>query len=239
MSSNNPIINPSYYLKKCNVERLQFSGLCHVFFNEAYIELLNSKGIEHVISFKAIKIYNIQYPGNRKTYVAIIRNGASLAAIDFESLIYIGFTDFIFYGYACSIHNGDGIGDLLLINRAYIGEGVSQYYGNKNKFINLINGLTEIIVGKLQGLNNFRCANCFTTEALFMETCELVHNLDEEGVDCIDMECSALSTIARYRHVNAAFIFCISDVIVNNNWSCDTEIILRERLLRSMLAICA
>lgn len=239
MNSHNPIINPSDYLKKCNVERSQFRGLCHVFFNEAYIKLLSSKRIEHVISFKAVKIYNIYYPDNKKSYIAIIRNGASLAAVDFESLIYIGFTDFIFYGYACSIRNGDEIGNLLLVNQAFIGEGVSQYYENKDKSINLINNLTGIITEKLQGLYNFRLANCYTTEALFMETYELVHKLDKKGLDCIDMECSALSTIAHYRQVNAAFIFCVSDMIVDDKWICNIEEInLRDRLLYSMLVIC-
>lgn len=229
------IISPSKYLNRNGGEAPLLSGVCHVFFNKEYISFFTHYSIECVFQYKAIYVYSLDV--KKKVFIAIIRNGASLASIDYECLIELGFSSFVVYGYTCCINNCAEIGEIVLINKAYIGEGVSRYYA-RNKHFNVVSeSLNSQIAHKLASHFNFRIVNCYTTEALFMETPEFISELRARSISCIDMECSALATISKYRGVHVAFVFCISDVIKMYKWLRDGSINLRERIANAFLLI--
>jgi purine-nucleoside phosphorylase len=239
ISNNNPIICPTNYLRGRGFEKniKQFSGLCHVFFNSSYLKYFNDYDITLVVDVKSFKIFSLLLDNkNNPVFLAIIRNGAALAAIDFDCLIYLGFTEFVFYGYACSLGRY-AIGDIVLLQNTFIGEGVSQFYIGKC-ILNVATSMTLNYYVKNK-LRNYKIdmVNCYTTEALFMETPMLIHHLECQGIECIDMESSALSSIANYRGVDVAFIFCISDAIKNYEWIYNDDIDKRKILINTFFSI--
>lgn len=200
--------------------------MCYVFFNDKYLNYLDDYDLNPILFIKSIKIYSIQT--KKQAFIAIIRNGSSLSSIDFECLIYLGFTEFVFFGYACSISACSNIGEVVLIEKAFIGEGVSQYYSANKKFHCTSKLLNEKIKDKLVGLKLIKSASCFSTDAFFMETDKLIQCLKSSKVDYIDMECSALASISCYRNVKSAFLFCVSDLIKENTWEYNNDIDLRK-----------
>jgi purine-nucleoside phosphorylase len=83
-----------------------------------------------------------------------------------------------------------------------------------------------------------KSVSCYSTDALFMETEELIDDLKNMKIECIDMECSALASISYFRKVNATFIFCVSDVLTKDGWEYNINIDLRRILVDSLLALC-
>lgn len=68
-----------------------------------------------------------------------------------------------------------------------------------------------------------------------METEDLIMELKKYEIGCIDMECSALTSISDYREVNVAFIFCISDMIKGDSWIYKNDVDLRKKLVDVLL----
>jgi len=235
MKNKTPIITPENYLKQTDINNIKFNGLCHVFFNNTYLNYFGNYDLEQIFKLKSFNIYSFQLE-NQKVFLAIIRNGSSLSSIDFECLIHLGFTEFIFYGFAGSI-NCSNIGDILLIEKAFIGEGVSQYYTKNRKYNYTSKPLNKQIMDKLDNHFQIKTVNCYTTDALFMETKELIDDLKCLEVECIDMECSALTSISHFRKVNATFIFCVSDILRENEWECNKDIDLRNILVNTLISL--
>lgn len=229
MRKTRPIISPEIYLNLSDNYSTRFNGLCYVFFNDKYLNYLDGYNLNPILFIKSIKIYSIQT--KEQAFVAIIRNGSSLSSIDFECLIYLGFTEFVFFGYACGISACSNIGEVVLIEKAFIGEGVSQYYNANRKFHCTSTLLNEKIKGKLVGLTQIKSASCFSTDAFFMETTKLIQHLKSSKVDYIDMECSSLASISCYRNVKSSFLFCVSDLIKEDTWEYDNDIDLRKILI--------
>lgn len=230
-----PIVTPRKYLGQELIENIGFDGLCNVFFNEVYLNYFENSKLKLELCVNSIKIFSFHKKKN--IYIAIIRNGAALSSVDFECLIYLGFKEYIFYGYACSIDDRSDIGDLLLINKTFVGEGVSQYYGNHRKYTCTSESLNLKIMNKISGEHGIRYANCYTTEALFMETISFINKLKSLGINCIDMECSALSSIALLRNVRVAFVFCVSDAIKDDEWMYRNDVNLRELLVHTLFSL--
>jgi purine-nucleoside phosphorylase len=127
------------------------------------------------------------------------------------------------------------IGDIVLIEKSYAGEGVSKYYYNENNCCRTSNVLNKRIKRRYISSRAIEEVCCYTTEALFRETRELIEDLRKKGVDCIDMESSALLSVANFRHVNLTFLFCISDKMIGCNWIYNNCLNLRKKILDTFL----
>ena len=58
----------------------------------------------------------------------------------------------------------------------------------------------------------------WSTDAPYRETLGKVRRFRERGALCVDMETSAIFSLAKYRHVKAASAQVISDVLTESNW---------------------
>jgi uridine phosphorylase len=146
--------------------------------------------------------------------------GAPALAIQLELLIAMGAKNFIGVGTSGSLLADVRIGDLVLCNKAIRDEGVSYHYVPPSEFAYPSEILSKKIRKTMMGMDvGFHEGPTWTTDAIYRETLDEVHKCRTLGVYTVDMEASALFTVARYRNVNAASLFAISDLLTGEEWA--------------------
>jgi purine-nucleoside phosphorylase len=70
---------------------------------------------------------------------------------------------------------------------------------------------------KTKGLP-FRTGEVWTTDAPYRETLDKVKHYQRLGVLAVEMEMSALMTVARFRAVSVAAVLVVSDELFNLKW---------------------
>ena len=158
-------------------------------------------------------------PDDGGSYAIVRANaGASMAVVLLEELIALGFRRFVTMGCAGIPSNGAGpavpIGGVVLANRALIYEGTSPHYMPHDRVSfpddASVRTLSELLTS--YGINH-RIGTVATTDALYRETPGFLDELLDNEVMAIDMELSALFTVARFRQVEMAGLLYISDVV--------------------------
>ena len=118
-----------------------------------------------------------------------------------------------------SLQPGMATGDIVLAERATIGEGASQYYGGEES-----SPAWRPLVDKVDGALSSRGLRVhrgpvFTTSALFAQPPELVAAWREAGHLAVDMETSAVFSAARrFGMAAAAILFVWDDVAAGRSF---------------------
>ncbi len=109
------------------------------------------------------------------------------------------------------------VGDLVVATTAIKGDGVTQYYVNKDYVPTADKQLTDQLVEaaktSLMG-NNLHVGPCWTTDAILRETREHVGNAVKQGAIAVDMVSSAFLTICKMYNIPAAVILAVSDNVI-------------------------
>jgi uridine phosphorylase len=146
--------------------------------------------------------------------------GAPYAVMLFENLIAWGVRRLIYVGWCGAIVPDVHIGDLILASGAVVDEGTSLHYHQKiNGVVHAAQGLTRKISSALDrgGLDFYR-GLVWTTDAIFRETGEKLTKFQKIGALGVEMELSALFSVARFRGVEAAGILVVSDELASFKW---------------------
>jgi uridine phosphorylase len=145
--------------------------------------------------------------------------GAPATAVMLEELIAWGVREFISMGTAGSLRPEIQPGSLVLCDRAFIDEGTSYHYIAGETSILPDPGLTARLSGALQrsGLD-FHTGPTWTTDAIYRETPVEVINYRDMGALVVEMEASALFSVARFRSVPIACCFSVSDTLAELAW---------------------
>ncbi len=138
--------------------------------------------------------------------------GAPAASFNIEAyLCHSPASEGIGVGYCGALQPGIEIGTIIIPDRARIGEGTSKYYG-KDEVSYPDQDLVKRLVGATR---RFGCeplvGEIFSIDAAFMETPDFLESLARQGILGIDMEMSALFSIAQYHGKKAAGILVVSD----------------------------
>ncbi len=158
-------------------------------------------------------------PERGEPYAIVRANaGASMAVVMLEELIALGFRRFVTMGCAGVPSNGVGsvvpIGGVVLADRALVYEGTSPHYIPHMRVSypaeNSMRVLSRLLAA--HGIDHSVGAVA-TTDALYRETPTFLDELLDHDVIAIDMELSALFTVARFRQVEMAGLLYISDVV--------------------------
>lgn len=145
--------------------------------------------------------------------------GAPAIALKMELLIAWGVQHFISMGTAGSLQSDLKIGDLIVCDRAIRDEGVSYHYAPPAKYAECSPDMVAKLKASLEKLGkNPRVGTSWTMDSFFRETPEETRHWREEGVLCVEMEASALFTIASFRKVKLGAMFTISDMHDELNW---------------------
>lgn len=146
--------------------------------------------------------------------------GAPYAVILFEHLIAWGVRRLLYFGWGGAIDPAVGIGDVVLASGAIVDEGTSPHYGGKeHTVVNASGGFTQKISKALDaGSLDYHHGLVWTTDAIFRETGEKLIKFQKAGALAVEMELSALFSVARFRGVEAAGILAVSDELASLKW---------------------
>ncbi len=165
-------------------------------------------------SFMEYTMYTGSYQGVRVTAM----NGGRFStdtSITAEVMCNAGIEHIIRIGTCGALDENMKVGDLVVVDRAIRGDGVTPYYVGPDFKTMADQGITDTLcaVAKEMGVTVHRgCV--WTTDALLRETREIVESKRKEGAIAVDMVSSALLTIAQLHRKKAAAILAISDNVI-------------------------
>jgi len=146
--------------------------------------------------------------------------GAPYAVLLLETLIAWGARKIIVLGLCGAISPGVKIGDLIVPTSSIIDEGTSGHYlGTDNDEICPSRGMVETTKAALQRSDlPFQEGMIWSTDAIFRETKDKVAFYQERGVLAVEMETSALFSVAKFRNVDMGGILVVSDELSTLKW---------------------
>ncbi|MBW1990030.1 MAG: nucleoside phosphorylase [Deltaproteobacteria bacterium] len=160
--------------------------------------------------------------------------GAPYAVIILETMIACGVREIVYLGWCGSISENHRIGDVIVPTHGYIDEGTSVHYlmtdeealpaDQADMSVASASHPSEVEAMRLamaleqEGVKTSR-APVWTTDAPFRETPVKINRFAERGAVAVDMETSALFTVARYRQVSLAAALVVSDELFTGSWN--------------------
>lgn len=160
--------------------------------------------------------------------------GASYATILLEQLIVWGAETIIFIGCCGAVSGNINIGDIIIVKGSVIDEGVSAHYEVNNPKVEVSNNnfpkddirisypsakLTDILKNRFRSCDvAFKEGIIWTTDAIFRETPEKVAYYQKKKVSAVEMETSALFSVASFRSVDIASALVVSDEVSDYKW---------------------
>ena len=146
--------------------------------------------------------------------------GAPYAAMVLETLIAWGAKKILFLGWCGSISKKVRIGDIIIPSAAIIDEGTSRHYQNDDTYLSYP---SEQMIMRLKAELNqnqihFHSGKVWSTDGIYRETPKQVEYYQRQGAIAVDMEISALFTVAQFRQVELAAVAVVSDELDSFKW---------------------
>jgi len=146
--------------------------------------------------------------------------GAPYAVMLLEMLIAWGAKKIIFLGWCGSISEKVKIGDIIVATSAIVDEGTSRHYQDNDACrTHPAKSLLTVLDNALrQKRVNFHKGAIWTTDAIYRETGEKVKCLQRQKAIGVEMEISALFTVAKFRGVDVGALAVVSDELASFKW---------------------
>lgn len=164
-------------------------------------------------------LYQIDYQGKKIGFYSS-GVGAPLAVYFLEQAIAYGYKRFVACGGAGVLRNDIQMGKIMIPCSALRDEGTSYHYSYPGREIEIpeedVNCLSEEL--KRQGVE-FIIGKTWTTDAPFRETKLKIEKRKSEGCIAVEMECSALATVCKFRGVKFAQYLYGADDISSDKWN--------------------
>jgi uridine phosphorylase len=145
--------------------------------------------------------------------------GAPQAVMGVEKLIALGAERVWVYGWCGSLQPDLKIGDLVIPTEAVSEEGTSRHYSVGQRPVRTDEALNHRVEAALkEGGYAFRKGTVWTTDAPYRETPHKVKAYRDKGVLAVEMEMSALMTLAVFRSVRLAGLLVVSDELFDLKW---------------------
>ncbi len=146
--------------------------------------------------------------------------GAPYAVMLIETLIKWGARKIIVFGLCGSISPDIHIGDVIVPTSALVDEGVSRHYHHREE---RPSPASEVIVhhikkGLIENGLTFHEGPVWTTDAIYRETVSAVQHFQQKKALAVEMELSALFSVARFRGAEVGAILVVSDELATMRW---------------------
>lgn len=169
--------------------------------------------------------------------------GGPVAAAALEELIALGARKFLLCGGAGSLVDGQSLGSLVLVDRAWRDEGVSHHYLPASPTVSVNPDFLRALKDRLTTFGvKVRTGATWTTDALYRETPTRIAERRESGCLTVEMEVASLLSVANYREVElGALLYCGDDLSTDEwdfrNWT--LELTVQEKMLELGLDLLA
>jgi len=166
--------------------------------------------------------------------------GSPMASMIMEKLIVLGARRIVLFGWCGAIDRNLKVGDIIVPAFAEVGEGTSQYYSDDRRQV-VHQGLLETIARKLCAHGeNVSHSGVWSTDAIFRESRKHLGLLNrEKQIGVIDMEFSALCSVAAFRQIEFAGVLIVSDEIWGQSWrpgfTSDAFVTTKTRIIQYLL----
>ena len=146
--------------------------------------------------------------------------GAPYAAMLLETLICWGARRIIFLGWCGAVSKEVKIGELILPSAAVVDEGTSRNYvepvaGQSTPAPSVLSVVEQVLQ---DNRIDFRLGKIWTTDAVYRETPAKVESFQQQGVLAVEMEVSALFSVAQFRQVELGAMLVVSDELSALKW---------------------
>ncbi len=146
--------------------------------------------------------------------------GAPYAVMILETLIAWGARQILFFGWCGSISHDIHTGDIVIPDKAFIDEGTSRHYGADELVpVYPSDNLLEKTKQALSRNNSgFHQGAIWSTDAIYRETHDKIRHYQDKQVLAVEMEVSALFSVAKFRNIDLSAILVVSDELATLQW---------------------
>jgi len=167
----------------------------------------------HVFRYKDISVAHV-FPGI----------GAPNAGVMLELMIALGGECFVFISGVGVLSAEIRRGEILIPNKALRDEGMSFHYQEPSRYSYPSTSVLDSTKKSLQEKEiPFLEGGTWTTDAFFRETQEKVNSFRGEGGLSVEMEASALFSIASFRKKHIGGLFKAGDCVAGEEWDARRE----------------
>lgn len=206
------VINPDMFHEK----KKDFPKTCLSFFSKSIIEVLETNfKLEKIASIsnatKEFPVYKLNVNG---TDIAIYQSavGAPACISNCEELIAMGVENLLCVGCCGCLDSEIEEYSIIIPTSAIRDEGTSYHYAPAEVETIIDEKLVEVLENVMKSHSiNYKKGKTWTTDAIFRETRDKVNKRKEQGAITVDMECSALNVLAKFRGINFCQFFYGAD----------------------------
>lgn len=186
---------------------------------DRYVEIFNGEKISEISNANGrIPVYKIIYKG-MDFVLFMSRVGAPACTGSYEDVLAMGLEKLIMFG-TCGVLDRN-IEDLAIVipTSAIRDEGTSYHYMKSSQEIEVNEKYISKFIEILKGNNvSYVKGKVWTTDAPYRETRGKVLKRKEQGCICVDMECSAMNAVAKFRGKDLFQFFYAADNLDSVKW---------------------
>ena len=169
-----------------------------------HVDLYKQKSVEKSASVAVVSRFGI---------------GAPAGVVCLENLRAHGVKEFISVGPVGALNFNLKVGSKVLIKKSFRGEGCSYHYRAPSPYIEIPKSEERGMYLKLIKELKLKPVLSWTTDAPFRETKEEVLYFRSQGVECVEMEASALMAAGEYYGVSVLCLGVVSDHLSPEAWT--------------------
>ena len=165
-----------------------------------------------------VPVYKINYEGH-EIALFMSRLGAPACVVQYEELFVKGLEKIVVFG-TCGVLDKN-IDDLAIIipNAAVRDEGTSYHYMKTSEEVEVNPKYQDEFIKLLDEHGySYVVGKAWTTDAPYRETRKKVEDRKKQGCICVDMECSAISALAKFRNKEVFQFFYAADNLDSAKW---------------------
>lgn len=144
--------------------------------------------------------------------------GAPMAVMTLEKLIALGCRKVVVMGWCGALVPELAVGEIFLPTWGQSEEGVSAHYPLPAKAAASDTLSTTLVASLTDAGLPCRQGPIWTTDAPYRELPSKVKKFAAEGIMAVDMEFSALCTVAAFRHIDLSAVMLVSDELYHDTW---------------------
>ena len=186
---------------------------------DKYVEVFNPKVIAELSSANGkIPVYEMDYRGTKIAFF-MSRVGAPACIAGYEEITVMGVEKLILFGTCGVLDKNIEDCSIIIPTSALRDEGTSYHYMESTDEVSVNEKYIDLFEQLLEDYNySHTKGKVWTIDAPYRETPTKMQKRKEQGCVCVDMECSAMSVVSKFREKELFQFFYAADNLDTDNW---------------------